>query len=484
MAKRGDPEVLRLVVIVLRSFARMTQEEFARACGLDQSGISRFEQGHQPPSEEVLRRMAAAAGMPWILVALLRRVLQALVSAANRWRAVHWGEAVQSAERAVLEPMRIAMAPSLVKASVAEIAGQRPFEEERREAGEVWAALAPFPAAQRRDLLAKSPRSGRSWALAEKLCLASSEEAAHELEAASELVELAMFVTDRVPGDETRRTHVRAHCLLYKSNVLRVADDLNAARHLFDHAATLWRANRSGLPLEEWRLLDLEASLLRAERRFEEALDRIEQARALSPGNEAAGRILLKKSSVLEQQGDPEGSLAALDEAAPWIESGGDPRLLFGLHFNRTTNLCHLERFVEAAEALPTVRELAKVQGKAGLQLLRLRWLEGRVAAGLGRTEEAVAALEEVRQAFTQQKIAYSAALVSLNLALLYLQQGRAAEVRALAEEMIWIFQEKKIRREGFAAVRLFCEAARQEVATLELARTAITEVENAERQG
>jgi tetratricopeptide (TPR) repeat protein len=133
---------------------------------------------------------------------------------------------------------------------------------------------------------------------------------------------------------------------------------------------------------------------------------------------------------------------------------------------------------------LPTVKKLAEILGKAGLQLLKLRWLEGRVAAGLGQTEQAVAALEEVRQAFTKEKIAYSAALVSLNLALLYLQQGRTAEVRALAEEMIWIFQEKKIRREALAALTLFCQAARQEAATVDLARTAITGVEQAERQG
>jgi hypothetical protein len=67
--------------------------------------------------------------------------------------------------------------------------------------------------------------------------------------------------------------------------------------------------------------------------------------------------------------------------------------------------------------------------------------------------------------------LAYNYALVSLELALLLLKQGLAGEVRALAEEMLWIFQAQGVQREALAALRIFCEAAQQETASGELVR-------------
>jgi hypothetical protein len=58
--------------------------------------------------------------------------------------------------------------------------------------------------------------------------------------------------------------------------------------------------------------------------------------------------------------------------------------------------------------------------------------------------------------------MAYDAALVSLHLATLLLEQGRNAEVRKLAEQMLWIFQDKKIHREALASLTIFCEASRR----------------------
>jgi hypothetical protein len=42
------------------------------------------------------------------------------------------------------------------------------------------------------------------------------------------------------------------------------------------------------------------------------------------------------------------------------------------------------------------------------------------------------------------------------------LEQGRNAEVRKLAEQMLWIFQDKKIHREALASLTIFCEASRR----------------------
>src|SRR6185436_7198399 len=133
----------------------------------------------------------------------------------------------------------------------------------------------------------------------------------------------------------------------------------------------------------------------------------------LEPG-EVRGKILLSKSAILGVLGDPEGMTAALSEASLLIDPGREPRLAFGLQFNLVVDLCHLERFEEAERRLPAVRALAERLGEA---------------------------LELARRGFRQRELAYSYALVSLELALLLLEQGRTAEVRTLAEEMLWIFR-------------------------------------------
>lgn len=75
------PDVLRLVVLFLRNYADLTQVELGRAARVHQGRLSVFETGDKTPPDEVLRRLAAAAGVPWPLVAHLRRFYAALLAA-------------------------------------------------------------------------------------------------------------------------------------------------------------------------------------------------------------------------------------------------------------------------------------------------------------------------------------------------------------------------------------------------------------------
>ena len=142
-----------------------------------------------------------------------------------------------------------------------------------------------------------------------------------------------------------------------------------------------------------------------------------------------------------------------------------------------------LGRYREAAKQLPAVRELAVAQANK-LDLVRVQWVGARVRAGLGEKREAVADLEQVRRAFAQHvpPLPYDAALSSLDLAVLWLEDGRTALVRMLAVEMAWIFSAQGIHREALASLRLFCEAAQEEVATVELARQVSAEIERVRR--
>jgi tetratricopeptide (TPR) repeat protein len=245
---------------------------------------------------------------------------------------------------------------------------------------------------------------------------------------------------------------------------------LTGAEESFAHAWRLWKAGADAAPglLAEWRLPDREASLHRDRRRFRQALDRLDQARAAAPP-EVAGRILVNKASTLDQMGEAEHAIKVLSEAAPLVDGKRHPRLLFGLRFILTANLCHLGRYAEAEKLLPEVRALA-VGLRNELDLVRVVWLEGKLAAGLGRHADASASFEQVRREFSAREMAYDGALITLEMAELYLGEGRTREVRALTEEMMWIFRSQGIHREALAALQLFFEAVRKEVATAEMA--------------
>jgi hypothetical protein len=93
-----------------------------------------------------------------------------------------------------------------------------------------------------------------------------------------------------------------------------------------------------------------------------------------------------------------------------------------------------------------------------------------RSEAGLDRTGEAGEAFRQVRNAFAARGIAYDAALATLELSVIYLNEGRTADVRTLAREMAPVFRAQGVHREALAALQVFCEAAEREEATAELA--------------
>jgi hypothetical protein len=105
------------------------------------------------------------------------------------------------------------------------------------------------------------------------------------------------------------------------------------------------------------------------------------------------------------------------------------------------------------------------------LDLVRVVWLEGRVAAGQGRRVEATSAFEQVRRELTSREMAYDSALVTLELAELYLIDGRTRAACGLAQEMVWIFGSQGIHREALGALQIFFEAVRNEMATAEMAQ-------------
>ena len=308
----------------------------------------------------------------------------------------------------------------------------------------------------------------QNWALCEWLCAESAREASRHWERSAGLVRLAGEIAERVSGPEGWRNRLRGYSAAHAANSLRVAGELNAAEAAFEEAKRLWLSGSDPASLlDPGRLLDLEASLRRDQRRFGEALTLLEEAASVGT---SPARILIKKGFTLEVIGDYERAVETLLQAKPLVESQGDPRLLYMLRFNLAVNSCHLGLYGEAAGLVQQVREAAIERGDEN-ELTRVLWLEGRIAAGQGRTSEARTLLGQARREFGQRAMIADAALTLLEEAVLLLGDGQTAEVKKLARELAGVLESKGVHREALAALRLFQEAAERETATTELTR-------------
>ena len=468
---KAPPPPESLVLTILRKARGWTGQDLAQATGTSAQMISLHETGERPPSRARLEALAAAMEYGPEAIDLILLALKGVAGGADGPRSP-----VDPTPGELREIKETAARVGVASGDVTELhlvqgVHARRARKARREAARLWAQLRKETAAKRR-LLVERAREYQTWALAERLCHASEDAASDRADRAMELAALACRAAELAPVGEAWRSRLQGYALAYLANARRVAGNLPGADETFARAWQLWKAGAEADPgglLAEWRLLDLEASLHRDRRRFRQALDSLDQARAMAPP-EAAGRILVKKAATLDQMGEAELAIEAVHEAAPFVDGQREPRLLFGLRFILAANLCQLGRCAEAEPLLPEVRALAVALRKE-LDLVRVVWLNGKLAAGLGRPAEAVASFEQVRREFTAQEIAWDAALVTLDLAELYLKGGRNREVRDLADEMMWIFSSQEVHREALAALRLFFEAARNEAATAKLAR-------------
>jgi tetratricopeptide (TPR) repeat protein len=374
-------------------------------------------------------------------------------------------------DRAILDAVMPRLAPHLIELEA--LAGDEvlPVAEDRLVAVELWELLKKMSAGRRR-LTLETERRYWTWALAERLCEESERAAAHRADEAAELAHLGLRAAELVPGSDSWRSHLLGWVWAFMANAHRVQGDLPGAEEGFLRSDHLLAAGTPADPelLDATRPLDLKASLRRYQGCFDEALALLEQALKANTSPESRGRILIKKANTMKRMGDSERALAEMRQAEILVKGSQDARAVFAVHHGLAHTLWQLGRFAEAEALLPKLRQGAVAMGNE-LDLLRTRWLEGGVAAGLGRREQALAALEEVRLYFNKNRIAYDASLVSLELAVLYLEDGRTAETRALSEEMFWIFKAQGVHQEALAALRLFSEAAAKEEATAELAR-------------
>ena len=369
-------------------------------------------------------------------------------------------ETVASLERRRGEPVNYE--PALDRAAHALRHLESMYERERVEAFGLFAELVRHPV-ERRILIVRNCTRFHTWGLCEILLRRSREQNFQDAVLGESLALLALEVLDRLPPSEYGAEpleDLRARAWAYVANSRRVKSDLRGAEDAFALAfASLRRGTQE--PMEKAVLLDLKASLLRAQRRFPEALRCLRRAivifRQLGERHRA-GRALMNMFTVHHFVGEPEKAIPLLYQALELIDPGREPRLLLVAWHNLIAELAEAGQFMEAQKLLVKARPLYKKFAQPWFRNPR-KWIEGQIARGLGQADQAEALFLSARDGFLLADAAYDTALVSLDLASLYAEQGRMAELKRVAEQMVPIFSSRQIHREALAALAYWRQA-------------------------
>ncbi|HVT15170.1 MAG TPA: helix-turn-helix domain-containing protein, partial [Thermoanaerobaculia bacterium] len=401
------------VLTILRQVRRMSQAELERAAGLPAGALSDYERDRYAPRSEVFERLLAAMAMP---LAVVDRAL-ALVESAWLAREGRGQAAAGERLRAAIDDLAGEEGRAMedfARARLGRLAVAARFLVERREAPALWERLEGLSHAGRRALVSEAAEF-QTAGLCELLC-EKSVEAAHDSAAwAARLAGLGVRAARRVEGGEGWRARVVGNALFHFANAARVGGHLPRAEKALAPASAHWQAGAGADPglLNAARILQIEASLRREKRDLTEAIALFDQALAADRWGETAS-LLIGKAKTLEELGKYEEAIALLRQAGSRIDRERDVWRYFVVRTNLAVNLCLLGRHGQAALLLPEVRLLAAGLGKR-LETVRVLWLQGKVAAGLGRVEEAISLLQRVRGEFLAQGIAYDAALARIS---------------------------------------------------------------------
>ncbi|MEA2604753.1 MAG: helix-turn-helix protein [Acidobacteriota bacterium] len=461
------PPPMGLALTLLRSVLGWGQKQLAAAFGTSSKVISDYERGQKPLSREKLDEMVRVLGLP-------PEATEEALEFQRRMQAMSRAPGYpDDAERQQIERVAVEAGKSLedgVRTVFSLITVEGRALAARQRARQSWERLKRQPSVQRRASVEKVQEL-RSWALCELVCAESIKAAADDADRAVELAELAVRVAELIPGEQAWRWRVQGYAWAHLGNARRVKGDLPMAEEGFVRSGKLWEDGAPGDPglLDEAVILSLEVSLRIEQNLLQRGSVLLDRALKADKGP-LKKNLLLQKARLLEWSGDYEGAVSTLRQVTPFISDVEEPRLLCIQRFNLGANLCHVGRYQEAEALLPELRGLTVRLGN-GLDSVRLRWLEGRISSGLGRVEEALSALSLVRSEFASLGIAYDAAVATLELSVLYLEQGRNEEVQVLSRQMAPIFQMQGVHREALAALNLFGQAAERKAVTVKLAR-------------
>lgn len=326
------------------------------------------------------------------------------------------------------------------------------------------------------------------WPLCEALLKKSFDERYRDPKKMLHLAYNAARVAEHTPLEKYSPSpgfvmDLRARAFAELGNARRINNQYSEAERDFSRAR-LFLEDGTGDFLLKARVLDFEASLLSDLGRFEDAislLDKVYDLYQEAGDTHLAGRALISRGFNLRLAGGPREAIGVLEQGLRLVETDRDPELSVIGQENLLDSLVEAGEFGRASRML-LASGLREAFAAEPLNLLKLRWVEGKVHAGLGRFKRAESIYCSVREEFIQLGRHYDAALLGLELAALWLRQGRAAEVRTLAEEMYETFELLEVHQAAQQALYFVREACRWQRLTVPMIQHVRSFMEQATR--
>jgi tetratricopeptide (TPR) repeat protein len=324
--------------------------------------------------------------------------------------------------------------------------------------------LMKLPVEERAGRIARARHRFRGSHLVHLLLDNSQEVIARSPYEALHLAEMANAV-----ALQGRDFYLHVLVLAHIGNASRAAGKFSEADEFFSQA----RQTIVGCGLDEdpallARVDDLESSLRIDQSRLDEGEELLARALFLYSMAEAPpvtkARVLVKLGVLYQRRGDLGAAVDVARAALNAVPPRGDFRLYFAALYNLATFLVDMGDTKEATKLLAENQEIFADVSEP-LHLIRITGLRGKIAAVAGDLAMAEEALLKTRDGFLAcgNAFAYDAAIVSLDLALLYAKQDRTADLQSTVAAMIPIFEANELHREALAAVVLLQESLQRE---------------------
>jgi tetratricopeptide (TPR) repeat protein len=255
------------------------------------------------------------------------------------------------------------------------------------------------------------------------------------------------------------------------ANACRVNELFAPAEVALDYARS-WREDGTHDLMVQVRIDDVEASFLKAERKLKEAealLDQVYRTYRRIGERHLAGRALVNKGLCRFYAGCSLEAVWDFKQALRLLDAARDPQLVAATQHDLLYAVTEAGNFDEA-ERLLRESGLRRSFADEPLNLLRLRWLEGKIRAGLGRLAEAECILGEVRAGFLARRLELVAAVAGVDQVKLVLQQGELERAAELGRKLRERAEEKEILPQAYHAILTLEVACRHHVATVRMA--------------
>lgn len=349
-------------------------------------------------------------------------------------------------------------------------------EAERRRARRDLAALRALPPEEREHRIRSARSRFRSRALAELLVETSRQTARRDPAEAAALAALVPVVLEQLSCavERAAAAGLTVLALAQRANALRIGGDLPASDRVFTEVRERLSVALLDDPTLHAEVCSLEASLRRDQRHLggaEHLLDRAILLNRLSRDDHGLAKVLIQRADVLTERQELAAARESLREALTLLDEAGDRHLLACALGTLALIECDRGAFADARQILDRHRALLLGDGGAWSRM-RVLATEGRIALGLGRHDEAEDHLLRAHRLSLEQGTELDAALISLELAVVYAEQGRMSEVRRIARRIQPAFASRDVHQQATAALVLFQQAAAAERVTVEAIRS------------